>query len=337
MTLIFLLIFLCLIFSARISKQFNYEYLEQSNTNVIKGFFLLLVFLSHISGYYKFNTSLDLHYNTIRAVMGQTVVVAFLFFSGYGVMESIQKKPHYMDGFLKRRVLKVILHFDVAVTLFLITQIILGRVISLKAYVLALTTWGGIGNSNWYVTCILCCYVFSYICYRCCRKNLLDKAFMVLLVSLSLNYMLLLSKYRPYYCYDTVLCYVLGVVFSVYKEKIIQYFNNNIKWLISFGGAMLICVLSFVYSKIFVLRVVYEITFCMLVILLMMHIKFKSTFFEYVGINLFGLYILQRIPMMYFKAINTFPNKYIYVFVCFGVTLLLNELFKRGLRILRIE
>ena len=89
-------------------------------------------------------------------------------------------------------------------------------------YVPVDTTWGGIGNSNWYITCIICCYLFSYICARVTGKKTDKAAFLVLMGSLCLNYMLVLSKYRPWYCFDTILCYPLGMMFSVYKEKIIE-------------------------------------------------------------------------------------------------------------------
>lgn len=233
--------------------------------------------------------------------MGQTVVVAFLFFSGYGVMESITNKSNYMSNFLSNRVLKLLINFDIAVKLFLITQYILGRHISFKQYALALTTCGGIGNSNWYITCIICCYLFSYICARVTGKKTDKAAFLVLMGSLCLNYMLVLSKYRPWYCFDTILCYPLGMMFSVYKEKIIDCLKNNTNYAIAIVGGMSICIVSCLLSKSLIYRVIYEVSFCLVIVLATMHMKLKNSFLEYVGVNLFGLYILQRIPMMYFK------------------------------------
>lgn len=238
MTLYFLLVVLILCFSMKVTKDFNTDYLDKSNTNVVKGFFLLLVFLSHISGYYKFNTSLDQHYFFVRSIMGQTVVVAFLFFSGYGVMESIARKSHYMSNFLTNRVLRLLVHFDIAVTLFLLTRWILGNHVSVKQYLLALTTWGGIGNSNWYITCILFCYLFSYICEKVTGKNLSRCAFIILMSSLCLNYMLILSKYRQWYWFDTILCYPLGMLFSIYKTEIIDCMSKKRNYVLALGGGI---------------------------------------------------------------------------------------------------
>lgn len=328
---------LALVCSIKFTKQFNIDFLNKKNTTIVNGFFLLLVFLSHISGYYKFNSNFDYHYNLIRSVMGQTVVVTFLFFSGYGVMESICNKPMYMHTFLKNRPLKLLVHFDIAVTIFLIINWFIGRNIVLKQYILALTTWGGIGNSNWYITCIICCYIFSFICYHSAKGNVKGPAFYILLISLCLNYMFLLSKYRSYYWYDTILCYPLGVLFSIYKENIKEFFKSDKHYLLVCGGVIMICVISFMYSKRFIPRVVFELSFCLSIVFLMMHMKFKSSFFEYIGENLFGLYILQRVPMMFFKATGAFDNKYIYVVTCFLVTLLINELFKKLLKLIKFE
>lgn len=75
----------------------NNNYLEMSRTDSIKGIFILLVFLSHARNYLStfpeytqnpFNGIYDVFQNHL----GQGVVIMFLFYSGYGVMESIIKK-----------------------------------------------------------------------------------------------------------------------------------------------------------------------------------------------------------------------------------------------------
>lgn len=336
MFLIFLIVCACLFMSVKPTKKYNLLWADKPNADVIKGFFLLLVFLSHISGYYKFNTSYDLPYNVIRSLMGQTVVVAFLFFSGFGIMESIKNKEHYMDDFITQRIIKLFVHFDIAVTMFLIVNWMLGKHIGIKKYVMALTTWGGIGNSNWYVTCIICCYLFSFVCYRSMPDKKFNTGSLILLTSLCLNYMLLLSKYRPYYCYDTILCYALGSAFSIYRERITAYLSDFKRWCLVFGGAMFFCLIAVKYYRVLLIRVGYELSFCLVIVLLMMHLELRnnlpSRFLKYIGINLFGLYILQRIPMMALKDINCIENKYIYVIVCFIITLVLNYGYKQLLK-----
>ena len=73
-----------LLVPARITSK-NDKYLDKNYTNIIKGFFLLFVFTSHLTQY-KLPFSNE-WYDTIglkfNAKLGQLMVTMFLFYSGY--------------------------------------------------------------------------------------------------------------------------------------------------------------------------------------------------------------------------------------------------------------
>ena len=125
------------------------------------------------------------------------------------------------------------------------------------------------------------------------------------------------------------------MMFSVYKEKIIDCLKNNTNYAIALGGGMAICIVSCLLSKSLIYRVIYEVSFCLVIVLATMHMKLKNSFLEYVGVNLFGLYILQRIPMMYFKQI-VFNNKYLYISTCLLVTFIPNFLFNKFVKLIKL-
>ena len=82
-------------------------------------------------------------------------------------MEAISKKGvKYINDFPKKRILNVLLNFDIAVLLFIVTNILLGRYYSYDEYLLSLIGWTSVGNSNWYIFVILLCYVHVYIAFR---------------------------------------------------------------------------------------------------------------------------------------------------------------------------
>lgn len=99
---------------------------------------------------------------------------------------------------------------------------------------------------------------------------------------------------------------------------------------------MSICIVSCLLSKSLIYRVIYEVSFCLVIVLATMHMKLKNSFLEYVGVNLFGLYILQRIPMMYFKQTVFFDNKYLYVAECLLATFILNFLFNKFVKLIKL-
>ena len=96
MTLI-LLIFFCLCITGVRVDFFNRDYISRDTTIQINGIFVFLVFLSHFAGYLDHEYPLNFIYMNVRGFFGQLVVTTFLFYSGYGILTSInQKKEAYI-------------------------------------------------------------------------------------------------------------------------------------------------------------------------------------------------------------------------------------------------
>ena len=74
----------------RFSK-YHEDYLSKDSTNAIKGIFAVVILYSHMRGYLDLSSG---WYNTayvrILKYIGQMMVAPFLFYSGYGIMESLK-------------------------------------------------------------------------------------------------------------------------------------------------------------------------------------------------------------------------------------------------------
>ena len=120
--IIFLGIFaVILLFGCRATsiKEFNTDYMSKDNTNIVKGVFVVFVFFSHCTQYLTLDGPLDKPYMDIRHFMGQMIVAMFLFYSGYGIMESIKSKSFgYVKKIPIRRILKTLINFDIIVLLY---------------------------------------------------------------------------------------------------------------------------------------------------------------------------------------------------------------------------
>ena len=107
MTVILILYFLLILHGMK-PRDKNDDYLDKESTNNIKGIFAIMILLSHFRGYVNIDpTSL---YDRFISLIGQLMVAMFLFYSGYGIMESIKNKKDYMKSFLKNRFLKTLFH-----------------------------------------------------------------------------------------------------------------------------------------------------------------------------------------------------------------------------------
>ncbi|MDO5294928.1 MAG: acyltransferase family protein [bacterium] len=292
--------------------------MSRGNTNTIKGFFLLLVFLSHFKGYVKLNGSLDMHYFIVNRYMGQLIVAMFLFYSGYGVLESLKRKKGYVDTMPKNRILKTIFNFDLAIILYVIVNHILGRVFDKKVILLSFLGWEGIGNSNWYIFAIVILYAITWISFKAFE----DKHFAGILATtvLSVFFILFMSRHKQAYWYDTVLCYVAGMWFSYYKKQIEEFVVSNKASYWFLVIAVGVCYFnSYPYRTEIVGAQFWAVSFALLIVLLTMKVSFNNKMLAWVGENLFGLYILQRIPMLMLRHYGLAAyNPYVY----FGVSLI---------------
>lgn len=337
MIIFFIILILVALSGLKKSNQIKYDYMSIELTNSIKGFFLWMVFLSHIWTYTNFSNSyLDSPYQLIRRLTGQCIVTMFLFYSGYGIMESIKKKgKNYIHKIPIYRFFNVLLQFDCAIILFWIYRYLINTRYSPKTILLTFIGWASIGNSNWYIFCILWLYIFTFISFMIFKNNYIKSITGV--ITLSLLYMAIMCNVgKEYWWYDTILCYSWGMLFSLYRTKVEKFINETFSsWLffllVFFVGYMTI----YFYKSLN--QIVYQLwVFCFIAVIITFTMRFVITnkFLQWTGSYLFELYILQRLSMIiltpYILPVeSTTITKYIYVLTCIIFTLVISIIFKR--------
>lgn len=314
-------------------KGFNKEYLSKETTTCIKGIFILIVFYSHLCTYMIYQPEKDGIMMFLRNYLGQLMVTMFLFYSGYGVYESIKKKKEkYINTIPKRRVLKTLINFDIAVITFAVINKIMGVEYGIKQTLLALTGWGCIGNSNWYIFAIICLYATTYASFKIFESNY--KNALKLNWILTIITMIAISVYRGAgydYCFNTLICYPLGMTYSMFKAKIEKVLLNNKKYLI----IMPILTISFLaFKKLDPSNTIFYSLLCASFVLLLIgmtaKININNKILKWCGDNLFWLYILQRIPMMILKRIGyAAEHAYRFAIICLVLTIVLTFIYSK--------
>lgn len=309
-------------------KDFNSDYLCKKQTNSLKGILILLIFYSHFISYIDKPILYNHYILHLRDWLGQFIIVIFLFYSGYGIYESIKKdKNNYLNNFPVRRILRTFFHFAIAVAIFFIIKCcFMGYTYNIKKILLTFIGWNSIGNSNWYVFDILILYSLFYISFKFFDKD--DKKAIVLLWGLSFVLILWLRNVQPFRFYDTILSFPLGVTYSFYKDKIHEFIFNNKKYLL-----LLFVVLFGIFSLKICPRdtIGYWISgmlFSILCVLISMKIKIGNKVLNWLGENIFYIYIFQRLPMMYFEYTGFIKNTYLSFGLSLVITLLLTFIFK---------
>ena len=320
MLIFYIIILLLTLYGISFVKSgFNQDYISKEQCNAIKGIFILIVFVRHIWPYlrnygYEFTSPSDSIFMWIDRWMGQLIVVAFLFYSGFGVMESIKIKGNqYIDDMPRKRILNTLLNFDVAVFAFLVIDLILGVNLKPITTLLAFTGWTSIGNSNWYIFVILICYLCTWIGYK------LGKGWIAFFLLATAYIILFYTKSNPVW-YNTIFSFAAGLLYSQFKSQI-EPFVHQLYWIV-----LPTCIL--VFFSVHTLVVV------------SMKIKVGNKALIWCGTKLFPLYIYQRIPIIFLSKFDggAFISQHplAYVWVCLLITIAIAFLY-RSLSIPRLE
>lgn len=327
MAVFFCVFFLHCLCRARIflGKEGNQDYLSLQHTQIVKGIFIILVFFSHFNSYVTYTARWDVICRDLVSLFGQTMVTMFLFYSGYGVMESVRKKGRdYVDAMPGKRILSTLFRFDCAVLMFAVLALWKGDIIGPLQFVLSLIGWDSLGNSNWYIFIILVLYLMTYSTCKLSSNQKTAVTLVFLLVCAGI-FCLAFWNIKPVYWYDTALCYVMGMAYSLYRKPIEEKLKNS--WL-TYGVVMLFLALAceFLrsYSYIAVASILRNCIFAALILILTMRISLRSRILSWCGTHLFPLYILQRIPMILLKELGLANASIsVYFLCCVGGTLLL--------------
>ncbi|MCI2047289.1 MAG: acyltransferase [Faecalibacterium sp.] len=97
---------------------------------------------------------------------GVLFVAVFFFFSGYGLLKSVQTKPDYLKGFLRHRLLTVLIPFWVCTVIFGLAGMAAGEGVPLWVFAVELTGWWPANDHMWYVIELVLLYVLFWAVFR---------------------------------------------------------------------------------------------------------------------------------------------------------------------------
>lgn len=313
------------------NRGFNADYLSFDTTNTIKGIFIILVFIKHATPYvinagWQPEGMVGEIFHFVNNNVGQWIVAMFLFYSGYGIMESIKRKGStYVRQIPRKRILQVLVNFDIAVIVFVIVDLLLKKPLTLKQCLLSFTGWESVGNSNWYIFIILLMYLITFLAFYKNKSDDLRKPILFSIV-LTLVFCLGLSYLKAEYWYNTMFCYTAGLVFSVYRDKIEVSVKEHYWIVLTISLVILLIIDRIPYSAKGLVYNAFAVVFCSVVVLCTMKFKINNQMLLWCGRNLFPLYIYQRVPMIILSSINdgAFAAGYplLYTCICFIITML---------------
>lgn len=306
-----MIIFVCILFVLMLinckpilGKEFYQDYASVDQSRSINGIFIILILLSHTFAKVSVNDVLDAAYVPMRTFLGQFVVVPFLFYSGYGIMESLRIKDSYLKTFPKNRLLKLFLQFSVITFLYIVLHLCLGSDYSFAHILLSFIGVTSIGNGGWYMLSTFFFYISVILCFNLFkeRKNL--AAISVTLCLLALMAAEMALDFPSYY-YSTSIFLAVGMIFALLKESFDSVFmKNNIIWC-GFGMLMLLFIT--------------------------MKIRIQNNILIWLGKTTFFIFTLQGIPQIILSRFlsNNYLVYTLTIVITLGFAFLANDLFAK--------
>lgn len=306
-------------------KSFNDGYLEKDSTLPIKGVFVLLVFFRHFTEHVALSDMLlDRAFLILVGCLDQLIVTMFLFYSGYGIMRSLQAKGDpYVKGFFLRRFIPVFFQYATIVLMFLIMNLCLDIQYDWKTILLAFTGWTNIGNYHWYMFVIFALYILFILVFLIPRVPLKWKTAIHTVLSIGLV-LLFYFMDKPKRWYDTLLCFNLGMWYAIFKEKIDCAMKKPVTFWVAFAvdfvvfGALFLIQHENIAKNI--VCIFMSLAFVVLVALFTMKVQSKNPVLSFLGKHVFSIYMLQRLVFLLLQRTTLVDMYPLFFFVALAIT-----------------
>lgn len=256
------------------------------------------------------------------SVTGIVGVSICFFLSGYGLYKSWRNKENYLQRFLLKKIVRLLLPYSVIYFLYLISCILLKEGLSLTRTLFELFTLRMGDSPLWYIKVQLLLYVFFYFSFRCWRQ---EHRKVIWVALLTLAYYIIATLFEiPEYWYNTCLYFPLGIFLARYEKRIFPLLVELKSQLISLGGLLLIY--GVIYYRGWIIPIIVENTYMTTFIICL--IGLASCFTGSKCLKIFGSYSMEVYLIHSFLLNNGIfglfdPRKVISYVLLFSITLLI--------------
>lgn len=208
---VFFLIPLLFFYKTEIINTVDKFFLSRNCTTQIKGLFILVVVLHHISQ--SLNPGLM---DAFRPV-GYLAVGAFFFVSGLGLVKSVKRNNKYLEGFLYKKVSRIYVPFLFVNLLTVIALSLKGDHLSFADMVKYTLSFSLIDKSLWFIVAILIFYCLFWLSFYYLRDLL---ALVAVTMFVSLYVVVCLVTGQGPHVYISSFSFPLGIIYGYYDERV---------------------------------------------------------------------------------------------------------------------
>lgn len=220
---------------------------------------------------------------------GYVAVSIFFFLSGYGLIYGLNNKNKYLDGFMKKRLTKILIPYISINFLYIVFYIFIEKK-NLNIFQIIMSFIDlSLNKIAWYIIIILFCYILFYIIFKSFKK----KYALIIYSGIMFIYMILAYVlHLGIWWYISIPTIVLGVFWGEFKNIIDKFIIKYNKFIL----IMLLITFLIVFSMLYIFNIneglikailvlVSELVGTMLVLSIMTRIKVKNKngIFKHIG------------------------------------------------------
>ena len=214
-----------LIAGAKASKrrEWQEEPLALGTSKAIQGFSAVAIILHHLSQ----DLMKDAGPFEFLSGCGVLFVGIFFFFSGFGLYTSLKTKKDYLKGFLRKRLITILIPFYSCIAVFTIASCICGTKYKALDLLKVLSGWSLINNHMWYIVEIAILYLAFFLIYKLIRNRTAATVVMSVFVLVMMGGSLLLCHGKDMSCaywfmgewwYNASLLFIVGILVSKHQD-----------------------------------------------------------------------------------------------------------------------
>ena len=255
-----ILLFVITFYCATLSKKglISDTFLDLDQSKNIQAFACLAIIIHHVTQQISVYGMRPKGPITLFSYIGYLFTALFFFFSGYGLMTSLNSKPDYLKSFLKKRLPAVLVPFWLINILGVILISFLpgpkftaGEIVS---SILGITL---INGNGWYIIEIVILYICFYLLFRFLKNRKLATALLCIITVFIIVYSFF-QGYDPKeakahwfsgeWWYNSTITFAFGVLFAGFKDRFSAFCIKHYRMMLTLFAALSII---FIYLSIF--------------------------------------------------------------------------------------
>ena len=217
MDIILAVYLLLIILSCRMKERGREDYLSVDNTLTLRGIAAIGIILHHLAE--KIHSGIVFGWMVIA---GYLLVSFFFFLSGYGLLAQYRKKKDaYLQAFLRKRVLYLLIIYLLDIALHSLADALLGQPHSIREIILSIFV-SGVARNSWYMIVLIVCYLLFWLVFSLFKNQ--SEGFrigVVFLVQSAFVAYCLACDVAPMWYYSNY-GFVAGMLYCKYRDSIDQ-------------------------------------------------------------------------------------------------------------------